>query len=170
VFLKIPVVYTQNTRYNYDLTFKCKATINVDKPSIHWIIGRLDCQIRVGARDKVAMAMLTEPTTQGPNGDNEKLPPIHPGELLKVWLMEKPKERTADVLWATDLSRQQLDSIINCESPIDERTAMELSKIFGAEAEFWFRMQFAFDFFQKTGHEPEKAELPQLMRRVPEMA
>ena len=94
------------------------------------------------------------------SNDNIEIPRIHPGELLKVWLMENPAERLAEIVKKTELTAQEFQDIADCKSSIDAKVAAKLEPVFHEEVELYYRMQFAFDTFQRTGRAPNVRELP----------
>jgi len=112
--------------------------------------------------------MAAIPSEPNSINNNEPLPPIHPGELLRVWLQQNPIERIAEITEKTEMSATEFVNITECKAPFDEKTALALSPVFGPAAEFWYRMWFAYNQYQETGHEPAVEELPVLSRRVPE--
>lgn len=161
VFDMIPVASTQHTRYNFDLEFRCKATLNVDKPSTDWLIGPLACGRMAGIQGMTAVSIDA-------SGATEVFPPTHPGELLGVWLNKDPKRHMSRIIHETALAAEEVSRIADCKAPVTEKVALELSRVVGSAAELWFRLQYAYDTVQKTGREPEPAELPKLSRRAPE--
>jgi hypothetical protein len=63
------------------------------------------------------------------------------------------------------MSAAEFQKITECTATLDEQAAMKLTPVFGPAAEFWYRMWFSYNVFQKTGHEPPIAELPMLSRQ-----
>ena len=74
-----------------------------------------------------------------------KLPPIHPGEILREDLM-KPLEISINRL-ARDLRVPvtRISEIVNCRRGISADTALRLARYFGSTPEFWVNLQTAYD-------------------------
>jgi addiction module HigA family antidote len=76
---------------------------------------------------------------------NNRMPPIHPGEILREDLM-KPLGLTV-----TDLSRDlkipvsRMSEIVNGRRALNADAALRLSRYFGNTPEFWINLQAAFD-------------------------
>jgi antitoxin HigA-1 len=74
-----------------------------------------------------------------------KLPPIHPGEILREDLM-KPLEISINRL-ARDLRVPvtRISEIVNCRRGISADTALRLARYFDSTPEFWMNLQSAYD-------------------------
>jgi addiction module HigA family antidote len=74
-----------------------------------------------------------------------KLPPIHPGEILREDLME-PLDISINRL-ARDLRVPvtRISEIVNCRRGISADTALRLARYFGSTPEFWMNLQSAYD-------------------------
>ncbi|KLD63910.1 HigA family addiction module antitoxin [Dyella japonica] len=75
----------------------------------------------------------------------KKLPPIHPGEILRGEFME-PLELSANAL-ARELgvTPTRVNEIANCKRNITADTALRLGRYFGTSAAFWMNLQQQFD-------------------------
>ena len=75
----------------------------------------------------------------------EKLPPIHPGEVLLEDFM-KPMElsqyRLAKDIGVTPI---RISQIVNGKRAVTVDTAMRLARYFGTSADVWLRMQVRYD-------------------------
>lgn len=75
----------------------------------------------------------------------EKLPPIHPGEVLLEDFM-KPlglsQYRVAKDIGVTPI---RISQIVHGKRAVTADTAMRLSRYFGTSAEVWLRMQARYD-------------------------
>lgn len=76
---------------------------------------------------------------------NNKLPPVHPGEILSDDLMQPLGIETPDLAHALKLSATRLREIINGRRPINTNVAMRLARYFGSTPEFWLNLQAAYD-------------------------
>jgi antitoxin HigA-1 len=76
---------------------------------------------------------------------NHKMPPIHPGEVIREDLM-KPLGLTANRLArALKVPTTRLSEIINGRRAVNADTALRLSRYFGSTPEFWINLQSAYD-------------------------
>lgn len=74
-----------------------------------------------------------------------KLPPMHPGEVLREEFME-PMNLTAYALSkAIGVPRTRIERIASEKIGITADTALRLAKYFGNSAEFWLNLQSRFD-------------------------
>ncbi len=76
---------------------------------------------------------------------NRKMPPVHPGEILREDLM-KPLGLTV-----TSLARElkvpvnRMSEIVNGRRALNADAALRLSRYFGNTPEFWINLQAAYD-------------------------
>jgi addiction module HigA family antidote len=73
--------------------------------------------------------------------------PSHPGQLLKTDLAELGIG-VAEASVALGVTRQQLYRVINGESGVSPEMALRLEKAIGSTADFWLRVQMAYDLAQ----------------------
>lgn len=92
----------------------------------------------------------------------EKLPNIHPGEILYFEFLE-PLDITAYRL-SKDLNIPQtrISEIIKGKRRITADTALRLSKYFGDSAKFWLGLQDDFDIEEERN--TKKTELDQIKK------
>ncbi len=70
-----------------------------------------------------------------------KLPPVHPGEILREEFM-KPLGLSANALAkALHVPTNRITAIVNEQRGITADTALRLSRYFGSTAEFWLNLQ-----------------------------
>lgn len=76
---------------------------------------------------------------------NNRMPPVHPGEILREDLM-KPLGLTMTGL-ARDLkiSVSRVSEIVNGRRAVNADAALRLSRYFGNTPEFWINLQAAYD-------------------------
>jgi antitoxin HigA-1 len=79
--------------------------------------------------------------------------PVHPGELIKANL-EKLEISIADAADALSVTRQALHNVVSGKSAVSPEMALRLEQAFGGSADFWLRIQVAYDLAQvrKTVH------------------
>ena len=73
-----------------------------------------------------------------------KMPPVHPGEILREELQELSISASA---FAKDLDvpTNRITEILNKRRKITSDTALRLSRYFETSAEFWLNLQQAYD-------------------------
>jgi antitoxin HigA-1 len=76
---------------------------------------------------------------------NERLPIIHPGEILKLDFLEPmnitPYRLSVDI----GVAQTRMSEIINGKRGISADTAIRLSRYFGNSAQFWLNLQAGYD-------------------------
>jgi addiction module HigA family antidote len=79
------------------------------------------------------------------NKKNRRMPPVHPGEILREDLM-KPLGLSLNSL-ARDLKVPvtRMSEIVNGRRGLNADTALRLSRYFGSTPEFWINLQGAYD-------------------------
>jgi plasmid maintenance system antidote protein VapI len=152
-FSRCTIQSRQNGLNDYDLTFVCGATCNVKKPQNRWLI---DWNCTHLANRRGVMGMIADVWA--------KTKPVHPGHVLKRWMATQPAGEKETVAKITEIPVQMLDDIMDGKLPVDEDTAKKLARYFEHMAELWFRMQYDFDYYQKTGVRTKVGELPQFKR------
>ena len=74
-----------------------------------------------------------------------KLPPIHPGEILREEFL-LPMGMTANSLaLALRVPAPRINDVVRGRRAISPDTALRLSRYFGVSAEFWMNLQTAYD-------------------------
>jgi addiction module HigA family antidote len=74
----------------------------------------------------------------------KKLPPIHPGEILKDEFDELGMSANAVAL-ALRIPANRLTEIINGKRSITADTAMRLGRFFGTSAQMWMNLQSRYE-------------------------
>lgn len=92
----------------------------------------------------------------------KRLPPIHPGEILREDLYEMGISLNQ---LARDLRvpMNRVSAIVNGKRGITADTAMRLARYFGASAQYWMNLQIAYELQAAelaTGSEIEREVLP----------
>ncbi len=88
----------------------------------------------------------------------DKLPPIHPGEILREEFLEPLGLSQSGLAIALRTPLQRVHDIVHGRRAITVDTAVRLATYFGTTPEFWLNLQMRFDL--------EKAEDEGLIERV----
>ena len=82
------------------------------------------------------------------NSETRKIPPTHPGEMLREDFMPDyglTTKRLAEVL---RVSRQTVNELLRERRAITPAMALRLSRLFGNTPEFWLNAQRAVDLWE----------------------
>src|SRR5437868_4431563 len=74
-----------------------------------------------------------------------RLPPLHPGEVLREEFMVPLDLSAGAIAKACHVPRTRIERIAREEIGITADTAVRLAKLFGNSAEFWLRLQADYD-------------------------
>lgn len=87
---------------------------------------------------------------------SRRLPPVHPGEILREDLI-KPLELSINRV-ARDLRVPvtRMSEIVNGRRSITADTALRLSRYFGSSPQFWMNLQAAYDLDVATRASAER--------------
>ena len=83
--------------------------------------------------------------------------PSHPGELVREECLEPLGLSVTEAARVLGVTRQALNNVVNEKSRITPEMAIRLEKAFGGEADFWLRLQTAFDLAQARQSEDQIA-------------
>ena len=75
----------------------------------------------------------------------KRLPPIHPGEVLREEFLVPMKLTPYAVARACGVPRTRIERLAREETPVTADTALRLARYFGTTAEFWMGMQAQYD-------------------------
>jgi addiction module HigA family antidote len=70
-----------------------------------------------------------------------KLPPAHPGEILKEMFIKERNLTITEVARGLNVARANLSAVINGHLGISPELAVKLSEAFGNTAQFWVTLQ-----------------------------
>ncbi|MCX2743789.1 HigA family addiction module antitoxin [Mangrovivirga sp. M17] len=87
----------------------------------------------------------------------EKLPNIHPGEVLKEEFLEPLNISAYRLSKETFIPQTRISEIIHGRRRITADTALRFSKFFGTSAKFWMGLQADFDLEEQK--EKSKQEI-----------
>jgi|SRR5271163_1390156 len=74
----------------------------------------------------------------------KKLPPIHPGQVLKTVFDDAGISANAVAL-ALRIPANRLTEIVNGRRSISADTALRLARFFGTSAQMWMNLQMSYD-------------------------
>lgn len=75
----------------------------------------------------------------------KRLPPIHPGEILRDDFLEPMKISVYALAQAIRVPRSRVNDIVLGHRGITADTAFRLARYFGTSPEFWINLQARFD-------------------------
>jgi addiction module HigA family antidote len=81
---------------------------------------------------------------------SKKLPPVHPGEVLREEFLRPMDLSAYAVARAIGVPRTRIERLANEQTAVTADTALRLAKYFGTSAAFWMGMQ--------AQHDLERAE------------
>jgi len=93
-----------------------------------------------------------------------RLPPIHPGEILKEDLLPSAGLSVTAAAKALGVSRQRLHDILAERRPLSAVMCLKVARLFGSTPEFWMRVQAAYDLKKA---EQDKKVMQRVARIVP---
>lgn len=80
-----------------------------------------------------------------PANEPSLLPPVHPGEILREEFLH-PLSMTPYALgMALNVPRTRIERLVREETSVTADTALRLARYFGTTADFWLRLQTAYD-------------------------
>jgi addiction module HigA family antidote len=74
-----------------------------------------------------------------------KLPPIHPGEILRTDFLEELHLSQNQLATALDVPAGRINQIVTGKRTITADTALRLARYFGTSAQFWLNLQNHYD-------------------------
>jgi addiction module HigA family antidote len=75
----------------------------------------------------------------------KKIPPVHPGEILREDFLVPMKLTPYAVARACGVPRTRIERLAREETPVTADTALRLAKYFGTTPAFWMGIQAQFD-------------------------
>ena len=96
--------------------------------------------------------------------ENEKLPNIHPGEILRIEFIEPlnitPYRLSKDI----GVTQTRISEILAEKRSITADTAIRLSQYFGNSAQFWMNLQAQYDLRRaKEENEESYSRIPAIL-------
>ena len=93
----------------------------------------------------------------------EKLPPVHPGEILEEEFLRPMKISQYRLAKSIGVDPRRVHAIVNGERGISAETALLFSRFFGNSAGFWMGLQSQYDL--ETAEERLGERLSKVMAR-----
>ena len=88
--------------------------------------------------------------------ENEKLPNIHPVEILKEEFLDAMGISAYRLAKEINVPETRISEIVHGKRSITADTAIRFSKFYGTTAEFWLNLQNIYDLEEeKNNHAPE---------------
>ena len=75
----------------------------------------------------------------------KRLPPVHPGEVLREEFLEPMQLTPYAVARACGIPRTRIERLAREETPVTADTALRLARYFGTTPSFWMGMQAQYD-------------------------
>ena len=88
----------------------------------------------------------------------EKLPPIHPGEILNEEFLQPMKITQYRLAKAIGVDARRIHAIVHGKRSITAETALLFSRFFGNSAEFWMGLQTQYDLESTKDRLSQKLE------------
>jgi antitoxin HigA-1 len=76
---------------------------------------------------------------------SKKLPPIHPGEVLREDFLAPMGLSPLAVARVVDVPRTRIERLVNEQTAVTADTALRLAKAFGTTAAFWMGLQAQYE-------------------------
>jgi addiction module HigA family antidote len=88
----------------------------------------------------------------------KKLPPVHPGEVLREEFLRPMNLSAYTVARAVGVPRTRIERLANEHTAVTADTALRLARYFGTTPSFWMGMQAQYDLAQgRNWPEPRAA-------------
>jgi addiction module HigA family antidote len=75
----------------------------------------------------------------------KRLPPIHPGEILREEFLVPMKLTPYALARSCGVPRTRIERLVREETPVTADTALRLSRYFGTTPQFWMNLQAQYD-------------------------
>lgn len=92
---------------------------------------------------------------------SEKIPPIHPGEILNEEFLEPMRLSQNKLAVSIGVPTRRINEIGHGKRRITADTALRLGRFFGTSAQFWVNLQSRFDIeieLEAIGEQLDKIE------------
>ena len=76
---------------------------------------------------------------------SKRLPPVHPGEVLREDFLKPMGLTPYAVAQACGVPRTRIERLARGETPVTADTALRLARYFGTTAGFWMGIQIQYD-------------------------
>src|SRR5690349_23915490 len=103
------------------------------------------CGSRGRGNNRLSLAKIGRMEPKGRSQMAKKLPPVHPGEILREEFLVPLKLTPYAVAAALNVPRTRVERIAREEKPVTADTPLRLGKFFKTGAAFWMNMQARYD-------------------------
>jgi antitoxin HigA-1 len=93
-----------------------------------------------------------------PNKRERKVPPTHPGEMLREDFLPDYGLTVSSFAKALEVSRQTVNELLRERRAVSPEMALRLSRLFGNSPEFWLNAQRAVDLWEAARNAKRKIE------------
>ena len=102
----------------------------------------------------------------------KQIAPVHPGEILRVELLDPPGMPVNALAKALRVPTPRINDVVLGKRAIPADTALRPGRYFGASAQFWLNLQTGYDLRIATGVAGGRiaSEIEPLARAAPETA
>jgi addiction module HigA family antidote len=90
----------------------------------------------------------------------KRLPPVHPGEVLREDFLRPMNLSPYEVARAVGVPRTRIERLANEQTAVTADTALRLARYFGTSPAFWMGMQAQYDL--ERAQDEMGAELPKI--------
>jgi len=97
-----------------------------------------------------------------------KLPPLHPGEVLREEFMEPMGITAYSLAKACRIERPRIERIVRERQGISADTALRLAKHFGTTPQFWMNLQSRYEL--ESAEQEIGSDLDEIPTRQPRAA
>jgi addiction module HigA family antidote len=98
------------------------------------------------------------------NATKDRLPPIHPGEILREEFLSPLGMTAHQLAMALRVPATRINDIVNEKRGITADTALRLSRYFGTTSRFWMNMQASWELEVAEDHMGENVRRDVLPR------
>ena len=96
----------------------------------------------------------------------ERLPNIHPGEVLEEEFLKPLNISTSRLAHAIRIPQARVAGIVRKQKRITPNVALRLSKFFGTSPQFWLGLQMDYDLEEEQEHLGAKLEHIQTFQEI----
>ncbi len=97
----------------------------------------------------------------------EKMPPIHPGEILQEEFLDPMKISQYRLALDTSVPPRRINEIVHGKRAITADTALRLSRYFGTSERFWLNLQTRYDLEVRKDYLGDRLDQEVVAREVP---
>ena len=96
-----------------------------------------------------------------------RLPPVHPGEIIREDILPEVGLSVTAVAKALGVSRQMVHAILAGRKPLSPVMCLKVSRLFGSTPEFWMRLQAGYDLKKAAQNKKVMERVARIMPLIP---